>query len=321
IQEVHLQLQLKEQYYQEILKQASIGIMTYNERGHILFSNPNLERLLDHRPLNHIEQLRQVDGELYAIFKDFKPFERKLFQLANEREQVQLALRSTPLTLDGQALLLVVVQDIQRELDEKETESWIRLIRVLTHEIMNTITPIASISDSIIRYFKDNGRIVPLAELGEGQIANTLKGLEVIKEQGGNLMEFVQSYRSLLHVPEPDLAPVAGLGLLKKIEVLMSARLPGDIEFGIGCDPSELEFFIDEKQILQVLINLAKNAIQAVDGRGNGRVSIVAGIDGNGIKFIEVQDNGPGIPLERMEEIFVPFFTTKNDGSGIGLSL
>src|SRR5690606_30575622 len=153
IQEVHLQLQLKEQYYQEILKQASIGIMTYNERGHILFSNPNLERLLDHRPLNHIEQLRQVDGEQYAIFRDFKPFERKLFQLSNEREQVQLSLKSTPLTLDGKALLLVVVQDIQRELDEKETESWIRLIRVLTHEIMNTITPIASISDSIIRYF------------------------------------------------------------------------------------------------------------------------------------------------------------------------
>ena len=321
IQEVHLQLQLKEQYYQEILKQASIGIMTYNERGHILFSNPNLERLLDHRPLNHIEQLRQVDGELYAIFRDFKPFERKLFQLSNEREQVQLSLKSTPLTLDGKALLLVVVQDIQRELDEKETESWIRLIRVLTHEIMNTITPIASISDSIIRYFKDNGRVIPLGELGEDQIANTLKGLEVIKEQGGNLMDFVQSYRSLLHVPEPDRAPVGGLGLLNKIEVLMSAQLPKGVEFGLVCDPRELEFFIDTKQILQVLINLAKNAIQAVSDKEGGRVRILAGMDGNGTKYIEVQDNGPGIPQERMEEIFVPFFTTKSDGSGIGLSL
>src|SRR5690606_9460028 len=302
-------------------KQASIGIMTYNERGHILFSNPNLERLLDHRPLNHIEQLRQVDGELYAIFRDFKPFERKLFQLSNEREQVQLSLKSTPLTLDGKALLLVVVQDIQRELDEKETESWIRLIRVLTHEIMNTITPIASISDSIIRYFKDNGRVIPLGELGEDQIANTLKGLEVIKEQGGNLMDFVQSYRSLLHVPEPDRAPVAGLGLLNKIEVLMSAQLPKGVEFGLVCDPRELEFFIDGKQILQVLINLAKNAIQAVSDKEGGRVRILAGMDGNGTKYIEVQDNGPGIPQERMEEIFVPFFTTNSDGSGIGLSL
>lgn len=321
IQEVHRQLQLKEQYYQEILKQASIGIMTYNAQGHILFSNPNLEKLLDHSPLNHIKQLRQVDGELYAIFKDFRPFQRKLFQLSNEREQVQLALKATPLTLDGQSLLLVVVQDIGRELDEKETESWIRLIRVLTHEIMNTITPIASISDSIIRYFKANGKVVPLTDLGEGQIANTLKGLEVIKEQGGNLMDFVQSYRSLLHVPEPDRVPVGGLELLKKIEVLMSARLPGDIGFSVSCDPKELEFFIDEKQIVQVLINLAKNAIQAVSDKEHGRVKIMAGIDGNGAKYIEVQDNGPGIPPERMEEIFVPFFTTKEEGSGIGLSL
>ena len=321
IQEVHMQLQLKEQYYQEILKQASIGIMTYNEKGHILFANPTLEKLLDHSPLNHIKQLRTVDQGLFAVFSGFRPFDRKLFQLANEREQVQLALKSTPLTLGGQSLLLVVVQDIHRELDEKETESWIRLIRVLTHEIMNTITPIASISDSIIKYYKDKDRIVPLAELGEVQLANTLKGLEVIKEQGGNLMDFVQSYRSLLQVPEPDRVPVRGLELLQKIEVLMSVQRPMGTTFAIDCTPRDLEFFIDEKQILQVLINMVKNALQAVDGRADGRVQILAGMDSEGTKYIEVLDNGPGIPPERMEEIFVPFFTTKNDGNGIGLSL
>lgn len=120
IQEVHMQLQIREQYYQEILKQASIGIMTYNEKGHVLFANPTLEQLLDYTPLNHIKQLKQVDENLYEIFKDFQPFQRKLFQLSNEREQTQLALKSTPLTLDGQSLLLVVVQDIHKELDEKK---------------------------------------------------------------------------------------------------------------------------------------------------------------------------------------------------------
>jgi nitrogen fixation/metabolism regulation signal transduction histidine kinase len=321
IQEVHLQMQLRERYYQEILKQASIGIMTYNERGHILFANPTLERLLDHSPLNHIKQLVQVDEKLYRVFEDFKPFERKMFQLANEREQVQLALKSTALTLDGRSLLLVVVQDIHRELDEKETESWIRLIRVLTHEIMNTITPIASISDSIIRYYKNNGKIVPLKELGEEQIANTLKGLEVIKEQGGDLMDFVQSYRSLLHVPEPDRTLVRGRELLEKIRVLMSAKLPPKLDFGVVCDPEGLEFFLDEKQIVQVLINLTRNALQAVSGMEDGRVRILAGLEENGTKYIEVMDNGPGVPPEQMEEIFVPFFTTKSEGSGIGLSL
>ena len=187
IQEVHLQLQFREQYYQEILKQASIGIMTFNDKGHILFANPTLEHLLDYTPLNHIKQLKQVDEKLYQIFKDFQPFQRKLFQLSNEREQTQLALKCTPLRLDGQSLLLVVVQDIHKELDEKETESWVRLIRVLTHEIMNTITPIASISDSIIKYYRKGDKIVPLEELEESQIKNTLKGLEVIKDQGVTL--------------------------------------------------------------------------------------------------------------------------------------
>lgn len=322
IQEVHLQLQIREQYYQEILKQASIGIMTYNEKGHILFSNPTLEKLLDHSPLNHIKQLNQVDTNLYMIFESFEPFERKLFQLSNEREQTQLAIKSTPLTLDGKSLLLVVVQDIHKELDEKETESWVRLIRVLTHEIMNTITPIASISDSIIKYYRNNGKIVPLEELEESQIKNTLKGLEVIKEQGGDLMDFVQSYRSLLHVPEPNKTIVSAKELLGKMEVLMSARLhDGQTEFSVEYHPEDLELFVDEKLISQVLINLGKNALQAVSAVEKGKVLMVAGIENNGKKYIEIRDNGPGIPPEMMDEIFVPFFTTKSEGTGIGLSL
>jgi Signal transduction histidine kinase involved in nitrogen fixation and metabolism regulation len=322
IQEVHLQLQVREQYYQEIIKQASIGIMTYNEKGHIMFANPTLERLLDYTPLNHIKQLSQVDESLYNIFKSFKPFDRKLVQLSNEREQTQLSLKSTPMTMDGQSLLLVVVQDIHKELDEKETDSWVRLIRVLTHEIMNTITPIASISDSIIKYYRHNGKITPLEELEESQIKNTLKGLEVIKEQGGNLMDFVQSYRSLLHVPEPNKTIVKGKELLEKIHVLMSVRpQEAEIDFKVQCEPENLELFIDEKQIAQVLINLAKNALQSVGEIENGKVRMVAGMDSNGKKYIDVLDNGPGIPPEVMDEIFVPFFTTKSEGTGIGLSL
>ncbi|WP_396591287.1 sensor histidine kinase [Allomuricauda sp. R78024] len=322
IQEVHLQLQIREQYYQEILKQASIGIMTFNDKGHILFSNPTLEKLLNYTPLNHIKQLAQVDEGLYQVFKSFKPFDRKLFQLTNEREQIQLALKSTPITLDGKSLILVVVQDIHEELDEKETESWVRLIRVLTHEIMNTITPIASISDSIIKYYKKDGKVVSSKSLDETQIKNTLKGLEVIKEQGGNLMDFVQSYRSLLNVPEPNRTIVSGKKLLGKIEVLMSTRPENEqTNFYVECNPDELEFFIDEKQITQVLINLGKNALQSVRETKKGQVHIIAGIENDGVKYIEVKDNGPGIPSDLIDEIFVPFFTTKNEGTGIGLSL
>ncbi len=322
IQEVHLQLQIREQYYQQILKQASIGIMTYNEKGHILFSNPTLEQLLNYRPLNHIKQLEQIDPKLYALFAGLQPFDRKLFQLSNEREKIQLALKATSLSLDGKSLLLVTVQDIHKELDEKETDSWVRLIRVLTHEIMNTITPITSISESILKYYRERDGASVRGDFSPTQIDNTVKGLEVIKEQGSDLMQFVQSYRSFLNLPPPDKALVPAHKLLDRFMLIMDGEHKGkNIHFEADTQPPDLELFVDEKQISQVLINLGRNAIQALEGQGSGWVKIIAEEDGQGRKRIQVRDNGPGIPPGRIEEVFVPFFTTKEGGTGIGLSL
>ena len=320
IQEVHLQLQIRENYYQEILKQANIGIMTFNERGHILFANPTLERLLNYTPLNHIKQLGQIDSGLYEIFKPFKPFERKLFQLTNEREQKQLALKCTPMTLNNTPLLLMVAQDIHHELDEKETDSWIRLIRVLTHEIMNTITPITSISESILKHFQTVGE-GPVSEVGPNVMASSIKGLEVIREQGADLMDFVQSYRSFLNVPKPDKALVQARRLFEKAQVLTARGTMDHIKIEWQSDPSDLELYIDEKQLIQVLINLVKNAVHSLEDGPEGTIKVRAGIAPNGNKYIEVADDGPGIPEELIDEIFVPFFTTKEKGTGIGLSL
>ncbi|MEM8998680.1 MAG: ATP-binding protein [Bacteroidota bacterium] len=320
IQEVHVQLQTREQYYQLILKQANIGIMTYNERGHILFSNPTLEKLLNYHPLNHIKQLEQIDAKLYGIFKPFTPFERKLFQLTNEREQKQLALKCTSMTLDNKPLLLVVAQDIHHELDEKETDSWVRLIRVLTHEIMNTITPITSISESILKHFKTID--VEAAEgIGNDKMESAVKGLEVIKEQSGDLMDFVQSYRSFLNVPKPDKTLVSAKKLFEKAQVLTSRDTMDNIKMKWQVHPVDLELYIDEKQLTQVLINLVKNAIHSLEQAKEGKIKITAAVSSSGKKYIEVEDNGPGIPEELLGEVFVPFFTTKDKGTGIGLSL
>ena len=322
IQEIHIKKQAQEQYYQEIIKHASIGIFTYNKKGHILFANSKMEDLLNYTPLNHIKQLRQVDQKIYDLFSKLQPFERKLVQLSNEREKKQIALKSTAITLDDVELLLVVGQDIHQELDQKETDSWVRLIRVLTHEIMNTITPITSISESILSYYKTNRGLVSLENFNESHITNTAKGLEVIKEQGRDLMDFVQSYRSFLNIPKPDKEIVKASKLLEKIKVLMDQENKnGAITFQTIINPEDLEFFIDEKQISQILINLAKNALQSIGAQENGAIRISAAIDKQGKKFIEVRDNGPGIPADLIDEIFVPFFTTKNTGTGIGLSL
>lgn len=322
IQEAHLKNQAQEKYYQEILRQADIGILTFNKRGHILFANSKMEKLLNYTPLNHIKQLNQIDAKLYELFSGLKPFERKLVQLTNEREKKQIALKSTALSLNNEKLLLVVAQDIHKELDEKETDSWIKLIRVLTHEIMNTITPITSISDSIIKYYKVDNEILNENNIDDNTIKNTVKGLEVIKEQGKDLMDFVTSYRSILNLPAPDKTLVSAKRLLDKVIRLMKqATNNKNIIFEVKVQPADLEFFIDEKQISQVLINLIKNALQSLEEKDGGKIKITAGINVQGNKFIEVYDNGSGISKDIIDEIFIPFFTTKDKGTGIGLSL
>ncbi|MEE9362035.1 MAG: ATP-binding protein [Cellulophaga sp.] len=322
VQKMHLENQAQEQYFQEILKQANIGILTFNAEGHILFSNPTVKKLLNREPLNHIKQLAQVNPDLYQLFVELKPFEQKSFQLTNEREKIQLAIKSTPITLSKKKLLLVVIQDIHKELDEKETDSWLRLIRVMTHEIMNSITPITSISESILKYYQTDKGLVSLDQFSEEHIKNTAKGLTVIKEQGNDLMSFVQSYRSFLNVPAPDKKIVLIQELLERVKVLMEQEgILGNSTFEISQALKDMELFVDEKQIAQVLINLCKNALQSLAIQEEGTLRVSAGKDSEGNSFIEVWDNGPGISAEIIEEIFVPFFTTKNTGTGIGLSL
>lgn len=322
IQDIHLRKQEQEQFYQEIIRQANIGILAFNAKGHIVFSNPTVERLLNYKPLNHIKQLSQVDKGLYSLFEGLKPFEQKLFQLTNEREKTQLAIKSTSININKQELLLVVIQDIHKELDEKETDSWIKLIRVLTHEIMNTITPITSISESILGYFKKDNEMVNADNIQEKHIENAVKGLEVIKEQGNDLMSFVQSYRTLLSVPEPDKEIIDAQKLLGKVLVLIQQEGSNtNVEIKLQIKPENLELFVDSKQIMQVLINLGKNAMQSLDNKEGGLIKISAGVNKANKKQIMISDNGPGIAPELIEEIFVPFFTTKNSGTGIGLSL
>lgn len=322
IQDIHLKKQAQEQYYQEILRQADIGIFTINQKGHILYANPTVQELLNYRPLNHVKQLNQVDKDLYALFADLEPFDNTIFKLGNERGKKELSLKCTPITIEGQKLLLVVAHDIHKELDEKETDSWVKLIRVLTHEIMNTITPITSISESILNYFKKGSKTGVPTSFSEQQIKNTTKGLEVIKEQGTDLMSFVQSYRTFLSIPEPDRELVPAKVLLEKITLLLNEQKEdSNLLISIDIEPIALEFFIDQKQLTQVLLNLGKNAKQSLEGIDDGYIHFTAGINSMQKKFIQVTDNGAGIPENLIDEIFVPFFTTKNTGTGIGLSL
>ncbi|MGB3151348.1 MAG: ATP-binding protein, partial [Maribacter sp.] len=322
IQDIHLKKQAQEQYYQEILRQTDIGIFTINPKGHILYANPTVQNLLNYRPLNHVKQLNQVDSNLYQLFAGLEPFDNTIFQLGNERGKRELSLKCTPIIIEGQRLLLVVVHDIHKELDEKETDSWVKLIRVLTHEIMNTITPITSISESILKYFKKGNKLSSPTDFTSNQVKNTAKGLEVIKNQGNDLMSFVQSYRTFLSVPEPDRELISAIKLLEKVKFLLDEQKPErTVTIEVLVFPEDLEIFADEKQITQVLLNLGKNAKQSLQYSDEGKIQFRAGINDMDKKYMQVVDDGPGITPELIDEIFVPFFTTKNTGTGIGLSL
>ena len=320
IQDTYLVKQSQELFYQEILKQINIGIITFTEEGHIFFSNSTAEHLLNYSPLNHIKQLKQVDKKLYEFISNLETSSQRLFELTNEREQIQLSVKSTILQTTDHKLYLVVIQDIYKELEEKETDSWIKLIRVLTHEIMNSIAPISSISESILKYYKDDSNVISIDELNEQHLKSTVKGLEVIGDQVVNLTSFVDSYRTLLNIPKPN-KEIIQIKLLFDNLLLLINPEESTINIEVSVIPENLELFIDKKQIIQILLNLSKNAIQSVKTKKNGIIKIIAGIEKQGKKFIKVTDNGPGIEPELLDKIFVPFFTTKNNGTGIGLSI
>jgi len=323
IQNIKIENRQQEQYYHSILEQATVGILTLNDKGHILLANTTAKKLLNYEQLTHIQQLKRIDEKLFTLVSKLKPFDQKLMALTNERETIQLSIRSKPITIGTENFILIIIQNINNELDEKETDAWIKLFRVLTHEIMNSIAPIISLSETLSKIFEtENSKKLP-SELNEKDIEKTIKGLDVIKVQGKDLTSFVASYRSLTKIPKPEKEIILVETLFNKIRIL-SSQEDGfqEIKFEISIKPKDLEIYADEKQIIQVLLNLTKNAIQSINKTFNqGLIQLKASKDEYSNVIVSVKDNGLGIPLEIQDQIFIPFFTTKEEGTGIGLSL
>jgi signal transduction histidine kinase len=272
--------------------------------------------------LNHINQLDRISRTLFQAVQQIKPFEQKLVSVTSERGTIELSLKATSFKMQTDELLLLSVQDIRNELDEKELDSWMKLIRVLMHEIMNSIAPITSLSESLSKLFTVDGTLVLREQIDEKTISTTARGLGVIGEQGNGLIQFVESYRKLTRVPKPDQKIFKVEELVNRMKVLYSSLENSDrVKLAVVVNPPELELFADENLISQVLLNLLKNALEALNGRTDGLIRIMVKVGKNNRPEITVADNGSGIPDEIMEQVFVPFFTTRENGSGIGLSL
>lgn len=295
-----------EKYYELIMDSVNTGIVVVSESGNIYQTNREAIRLLGLPVFTHIRQLKRIDDHLPDLFKNIQPNEKQQISFSNERGTVHLSIRSSEIIINGKKLRILAINDINSELDEQEIESWIRLIRVLTHEIMNSITPITSLSDTLIH-------------LHGNKDDNIREGLEVISSTGKGLIEFVDSYRRLTRIPTPNMKPFEVRPFLEnKIRLSHNNR---EIKIRLDVKPDELMIYADHQLISQVILNLLKNAVQAVESSGQGEILIRAYCNKEEEILIEINDTGCGIPDEIAQHIFVPFFTTKENGSGIGLSI
>lgn len=322
IQDLKIENRNQEQYFRTLIEHLAIGIITFDRKGFVVHSNSSARNLVGAEVLTHLSQLERIDRMLFQAVSNLKPSERRLVPLRTEKGEIQLSLKAAGFSSRNDELMIVSVQDIKNELDEKEIESWMKLIRILMHEIMNSITPITSLSESLTGIYTREGEPVTPDRITTDTISTTLKGLNVIRDQGKGLLAFVESYRQLTRIPEPQKHCFQVSQLFERLGVLFNSMMKnGNISLGFSIADPRLEIVADQNLISQVLINLVKNAIEANEGAGNGKIFISAAVNIDARPEICVTDNGPGIPPENIDKIFVPFFTTRENGSGIGLSV
>lgn len=311
----------QEHFYRALLQHIPGGVVSWDESGKIRIVNEQALRLLNTSFLRYLYQIEQMVPGFSERIKEADEKGTAMIRIGKGPTIRQLSLSSSRVVLRGEAFTLVVLQDIGRELSRKEFESWEKLTHVLTHEIMNSIAPIVSLSGTLLSYFQTKEAIAKKnTEVNETVIRKTIRGLDTIKSQGESLMHFTDSYRRLSYLQAPIPKYFSLTRLIQNLQLLFYPDLQRlQIKLAIEMNPPGMEIFADEELLSQVLINLLKNAMQALEGQENGEVRICV-FRGDAIT-IEVTDNGPGIPRDIWEDIFIPFFTTKSSGSGIGLSL
>ncbi|MBN2524512.1 MAG: hypothetical protein JXB24_14665 [Bacteroidales bacterium] len=310
-------------YLQTILQNIDISLIAYQSDGTIELINKSAKKLFQVSGLTNIKGLEKLSKELVDVLFKIKPGQSELVKVYDEDDFLQLAIYATTIKVKDKIITLVTIKDIQHVLEEQETEAWQKLIRVLTHEIMNSITPISSLSSTLnnilSKYSYDEQGKTPVENESLTEIE---KALQTINKRSNGLLHFVNTYRNLTRIPKPNFKIFPIEDLFSNIKLLMEKELnKKNIKLILNIEPPKLEITADEQLIEQILINLIKNSIDALKGKDNAEIHLNAFYNKRGHFTIQVTDNGPGIIPDVLDKIFIPFFTTKTSGSGIGLSL
>ena len=310
LQGIKLETIQQEKYYELILDFVETGIVVVDEKGVVQQKNRKALELLGMEVFTHVKQLGRVSEAMEKAFREVLPGQIMQVEYTHERGTMTLCLKGSSIRIHEQTLRIIALNDISHELDEREIDSWIRLTRVLTHEIMNSLTPVTSLSEMLLT--------LP----GAANDEELRQGLETIHTTGKGLASFVMSYRKLTRLPSPEPTLIDVRPFLERMVQLAKHQHPSpNICITLEEVKEDLMAFADESMLTQVLTNLLKNAVQAIGVSQEGEIRLRASVDAQESVRIEVSNNGPKIAPEIAEQMFVPFFTTKTEGSGIGLSL
>ncbi|MGC1241389.1 MAG: ATP-binding protein [Chryseosolibacter sp.] len=309
-------------FFKNIVMHVGIGLIVFKEDGKIEIFNSAARRLLKINRAENIEDLREVSETLLQVVRKLKTGGRELFRLKIGDDIVQLSVYAIELTLRGENVKLISLQNIQSELEEKEMEAWQNLVRVLTHEIMNSVTPISSLAGIVEEELQEHMATQQKGPLTQEQLQDIHLSLQTISKRSEGLIHFVREFRSLTSIPKPRLAAISVKELLEELCMLHRKELAeSNINLDISVYPEDLTISADKNMVEQVIINLMKNAIQSFEESENRQIFLKAYLTEKSRPMISIRDNGTGIDPEALEKIFIPFFTTKKTGSGIGLSL
>jgi signal transduction histidine kinase len=308
------------QYLQKILELVDTGIISYEEKqGEVVWMNEALKRMLQLPYLKTIHSLAKRDEGLYHEILGLKTGESKIATAHLEREAFKVLLSATVFQTEGKLYKLIAFQNVNEALDETESRAWQKLLSVMTHEIMNSIAPISSLAETLKHRLQQS-----YAEMNNdsGALDDLELGIDTIKKRSEGLLKFAQTYRNLNKITTPNLKKIYVGDIFENLSLLMQPTLQQkNIELEIVLKDTDILLEVDPNLIEQVLINLLVNAIEAVKDIDGPKIILSAYLASSKRTVLKVADNGSGIPEELLDKIFIPFFSTKKSGSGIGLSL
>ena len=308
------------QYLQKILELVDTGILSYEEQsGQVVWMNESLKKMLQLPYLKTIHSLEKRDQTLYGQIISLKPGDGRIATAHLETSSFKILLSATAFQTEGKIYRLIAFQNVNEALDETESKAWQKLLSVLTHEIMNSVAPISSLAETLKHRLQQS---VAVLSNESGSVDDLELGIETIKRRSEGLLKFAETYRNLNKITTLNLKRVFVRDVFENLLQLMQPTLEQkNIEIETILKDPDLSLEADINLLEQVLINLVVNAIEAVKEKDHPRIMLSAYLNNNRKPIIRVADNGSGMPAEIMEKIFIPFFSTKKSGSGIGLSL